>query len=339
MLPISVLDYAPVRVGETPRDALQQTTELARRAEALGYQRFWVTEHHNVPTFASGATSVVIGHLAANTTSIRVGSGAVLLPNHSPLALAEQFGTLASLYPGRIDLGVGRATGGRGPDALILEALGRPADAREHYAKDLDDLLALFREPQAGQAMQAVPGSGLDIPVWLLGSSTVSAAHAGALGLPFSFATHIAPKVVGDALQTYRSGFKASAALARPHVMISAVIIAADTDEEAQHLCTSIRLALARLVLNEPTLLPPPVTDLASYATAEQWEIVNMRVPSIIAGSPHTVRGAVEALIAETAADELIVATFVHDTAARYRSFEIVADVCRTIRAPAKRSA
>lgn len=334
-LPISVLDFSPVREGETPRDALRQTVALARHAEKCGYSRFWLTEHHNVPAFASAATSVVIGHVAGETTSIRVGSGGIMLPNHSPLVIAEQFGTLTSLYPGRIDLGVGRATGGPGVDADILQALRKAPDARDQFPADVDDLLACFLAAKPGQAMRAVPGSGMDVPVWLLGSSTFSAEHAGALGLPFCFAAHIAPKMVGGALEAYRSRFRVQGTLEQPHVMIAVFAFAAETDDAARRLLTSLQQVSVNLLRKAPGLLPPPISDFAAWASPDEMTHVAERFSSAIVGSHETVRREIASLVARFAPDELIFTTMIHDEAEKLRSLEIIADACRDIRAPA----
>jgi luciferase family oxidoreductase group 1 len=334
-LPISILDFSPVREGETPRQALQQTVALARHAEKCGYSRFWLTEHHNVPAFASAATSVVMGHVAGKTTSIRVGSGGIMLPNHSPLAIAEQFGTLASLHPGRIDLGVGRATGGSGADADILQALRKAPDARDQFPADVDDLLSCFRKPETGQAVQAVPGGGIDVPVWLLGSSTFSAEHAALLGLPFSFAAHIAPKVLGAALAAYRSRFRVMRTLEQPHVMIAVFAVAAETDDAARHLLTSIQQFSVNMLRKAPSLLPPPVSDFATWASPDEMAHVAQRLSSVIVGSHETVRREIASLVTRFAPDELMFANMIHGEREKLRSIEIIADACQDICAPA----
>jgi luciferase family oxidoreductase group 1 len=334
-LPISILDFSPVREGETPREALQQTVAAARHAEKLGFERFWLTEHHSLPVFASAATAVVMGHVAGKTASIRVGSGGIMLPNHSPLAIAEQFGTLASLYPGRIDLGVGRATGGAGPDADILQELRKAPDARDRFPADVDDLLAYFHAATPGQAMQAVPGSGMDVPVWLLGSSTFSAEHAGALGLPFCFAAHIAPKALGAALEAYRSRFRVQRTLEQPHVMISVFAFAAETDDAARHLLTSLQQVSVNLLRKAPGLLPPPISDFAAWASPDEMTHVAQRFSSAIVGSRETVRREIASLVARFAPDELMFTTMIHGEKERLRCFEIVADACQDILAPA----
>ena len=323
-IPFSVVDFSTLRLGETPREALQQTVDLARHVEALGFKRFWLTEHHGVLSSASAATSVVIGHVAGKTSVIRVGSGGVMLPNHPPLVIAEQFGTLASLYPDRIDLGLGRAAGGHDG---VLRALRVGPAARDRFPSDVRELQFFFREPTPDQKIHAVPGAGLSVPIWLLGSSTFSAEQAGALGLPFAFATHIGPDAVGAAIEIYRSSFKASEVLARSYVMITVLVIAAETDEAARHLFTSIQqIVLTMLRGDMAGPLPPPVHDLGAIAIPQELAGAEWALRYAIVGSQKTVRQGIEALIAETAADELSVLTMIYDLDARRRSFEIVAE-------------
>ncbi|WP_024514319.1 LLM class flavin-dependent oxidoreductase [Bradyrhizobium sp. Tv2a-2] len=324
-LPISVLDFSPMRDGETASDSLRRTVELARQADSLGYRRFWFTEHHNVPRLTNAAPAVVLAHIASVTRLIRVGSGGVMLPNHSPLVIAEQFGTLAGLHPGRIDLGIGRATGGPGADSEIFQMLRKPPDARGRFKRDLDELLALLGERRADDAPY-VPARGLDVPVWLLGSSTSSAALAGKLGLPFSYASHIAPEDLQVALRAYRTNFRASRTLERDYAMVSAFIIAAETDAQAQDLLASIRPILLQWFRKTSVPRPPDnVTTPAAAATAEQ------DLPYAIVGSPETVRSGIEAVVRKTQADELIVITLIRDPVAASRSYEIVANVCGNI--------
>ncbi len=321
-LPFSVLDLCPVLEGETPREALGHTVALARRAEALGFKRFWLAEHHNMSGVASAATAVVIGHVAGATSTIRVGSGGIMLPNHSPLLIAEQFGTLASLYPGRIDLGLGRAPGG---DGMVLRALRRGPESADRFPRDVQELQFFFGAPQPGQPIRAVPGAGLDVPLYLLGSSTFSAELAAALGLPFAFAAHFAPDALHDALALYRAGFQPSAALAKPHAIVCVTIVAADTDGEARRLFTSLQQAFINLRRGTPGLLKPPVDALD--AAPHERAGVDHALRHAIVGSPETVRRGIEALSARTSADELMVTAQIFDQAARYRSFEIVAAV------------
>jgi luciferase family oxidoreductase group 1 len=330
-LPISVLDFSLVREGETPREAFQQTVACARHVEELGYQRFWLTEHHGVPAFASAATSVLMSYVAGETKSIRIGSGGIMLPDHSPLVIAEQFGTLATLYPGRIDLGVGRATGGPGSDAVLLEALRKAPNVRDQFPADVDDLLSFFHKPTPGQTMQAVPGGGMDVPVWLLGSSSVSAEHAAARGLPFAFAMHVAPKALGAALDAYRSGFKPSKKHDRPHVMICVFAIAAETDETAQYLLTTGQQFIINMFRKAPRLLSSPISDLAAWASPEERAFSDQRLPDVILGSWNTVRNRVASLVAEFAPDELMFTTMIHDQSEKRRSFNIIAEACHDI--------
>ena len=321
-IPFSVLDLSPVLDGETPREALAHTVALARHAEALGYQRFWLAEHHNMAGIASAATAVVIGHVAGATSTIRVGSGGIMLPNHAPLTIAEQFGTLATLYPGRIDLGLGRAPGG---DALTLRALRRGPETADRFPYDVQELQFFFREPEEGQTIRAVPGAGLDVPLYLLGSSTFSAELAAALGLPFAFAAHFAPDALGAALALYRSGFQPSAQLAAPHAIVCVSIVAAETDEEARHLFTSLQQAFVNLRRGTPGLLPRPVDTLA--ASARERAGVDHALRKAIVGGPETVRQGIAALLAETRADELMITAQIYDQGARQRSFELVAEM------------
>jgi luciferase family oxidoreductase group 1 len=325
-IPISILDFCPVLAGETAREALQQATGLARRAETLGYKRFWVAEHHGAPTVASSATPVVISHIANATKTIRVGAGGVMLPNHAPLVVAEQFGTLASLHPDRIDLGLGRAVGGApGREETMARALRLAPDARARYPSDVRELQSYFRDDQPEHEIRAVPGSGLNVPLWLLGSSTFSAAEAGTLGLPFVFATQIAPQVVGPALESYRSNFRPSEALERPYAMICAFVIAADTDEMARHHFSSLQITMIERVRGNMGPLRRPVSSLDSVSTPDERKALERFLPLAVVGSRAKVFAELDRLIAETTADELIVLTLVHDQDVRQRSFEILA--------------
>jgi luciferase family oxidoreductase group 1 len=323
-LPFSVLDLSPVLAGETPREALQHSVALARHAEALGYKRFWLAEHHNMAGIASAATAVVIGHVAGATSTIRVGSGGIMLPNHSPLVIAEQFGTLASLYPGRIDLGLGRAPGG---DGMVLRALRRAPETADRFPRDVQELQFLFAEAEDGQRLRAVPGAGLHVPLLLLGSSTFSAQLAAALGLPFAFAAHFAPDSLGEALALYRSGFTPSPQQPKPHAMVGVTIVAADTDAEARRLFTSLQQAFIMLRRGTPGLLQPPVDAIDGFAPPHERAGVDHALRYAIVGGPDTVKRGLEALLDETRADELIVTAQIFDQVARRRSFEIVASV------------
>ncbi len=321
-IPFSVLDLAPVLAGETPREAFGHAVALARHAEALGFHRYWLAEHHNMPGIASAATAVVIGHVAGATSTIRVGSGGVMLPNHSPLAVAEQFGTLASLHPGRIDLGLGRAPGG---DGYVLRALRRSPESGDRFPRDVQELQYLFGEAAPDQSIRAVPGAGLDVPLYLLGSSTFSAELAGLLGLPFAFAAHFAPDALGAALALYRATFRPSAALAKPHAIVCVTIVAADTDAEAARLFTSQQQAFVWLRRGTPALLQPPIDDLGAMAEPHERANVARALRTAIVGAPDTVGRGIAALLAETAADELMVNAMVHDQGARHHSYSLVA--------------
>jgi luciferase family oxidoreductase group 1 len=326
-IPVSILDFCPVLEGETPRESFEQVTHLATRAENLGYKRFWVAEHHGAQTVASAATSVVISHIASRTKAIRVGAGGIMLPNHAPLVVAEQFGTLASLYPDRIDLGLGRSVGASpGREELMARALRLEPDARERYVSDISELQSYFQKPDPEQPFVAVPGSGIDVPLWLLGSSTFSAAEAGALGLPFVFATQIAPNVAGAALEKYRSSFSPSEALDRPHVMVCVFVIAADTDEAGQHLLTSLQLSMLGRLRGHMGPLQRPVRSLEAVSTEEERTALARIVPLAVVGSRRKVFNELDRLITHTAADELMVLTLVYDQAARNRSFEILTE-------------
>ncbi|RKP48223.1 LLM class flavin-dependent oxidoreductase [Trinickia fusca] len=323
MIPFSVLDLSPVPVGKTPADAFRHTLDLAQHAERLGYLRFWLAEHHNMPGIASAATAVVIGHVAGGTKTIRVGSGGIMLPNHAPLVIAEQFGTLASLYPGRIDLGLGRAPG---TDQTTASALRRDLrGSAEQFPDDVVELQRYFAEPVAGQRVRAVPGAGLNVPIWLLGSSLFSAQLAAALGLPFAFASHFAPDQLLTALKVYRSQFRPSAALAKPYAMVGVNLFAADTDAEAARLFTSLQQQFLALRRGTPGQLPPPV-DRLEASELELAGVAHSLACSAI-GSPKTVRAGLESIIAQTQADELILTAQIYDHAARLRSFEIGAEV------------
>jgi luciferase family oxidoreductase group 1 len=326
MIPFSVLDLTPVLEGGTTHQAFANSLDLARHAERLGFKRYWLAEHHNMPGIASAATSVVIGHVAAGTKTIRVGSGGIMLPNHSPLQIAEQFGTLESLFPGRIDLGLGRAPG---TDQVTAYALRRTlvGDQDQRFPQEVVELMAYFRPVQPGQRVQAVPGSGLNIPVWILGSSLFGAQLAAELGLPFGFASHFAPAQMHDAIAIYRARFKPSEHLEKPYVMLGYSVYAAETDEEAKFLASSQIRGFLNLRMGMPTRLQPPVRNFEeSLDPYERQMMAQMRRASV-AGSPDTVRAALAQFIAETEADELIIGSQIYDHAARVRSYEILADV------------
>ena len=323
MIPLSVLDLSPIVAGSDAADALWRTRDLAQHAERLGYHRFWLAEHHNMPGIASAATSVVIGHVAAGTSRIRVGAGGIMLPNHAPLVIAEQFGTLASLFPDRIDLGLGRAPGS---DQRTMLALRRDHRSAETFPDDVMELLSYFRVAEPGQAVRAVPGAGLHVPVWLLGSSTFSAQLAAALGLPFAFASHFAPDLLLPALQLYRAGFQPSEWLAAPHAMAGVSVVAADSDAAAQRLFTSLLQQFVALRRGRPILLQPPVDDMNAIWTPQEQFEVSHTLRNAIVGGADAVRLGLERFIAETQVDEVIVTANIHDHAARLRSYEILAE-------------
>jgi len=321
MTELSVLDLVPVRQGSTPREALQESADLARRVEALGYKRFWVAEHHNMEGIASAATAVVIGHLASHTSTIRVGAGGVMLPNHSPLVIAEQFGTLAALFPGRIDLGLGRAPG---TDRATLRALRRDPMAAESFPDDVLELQAFLAPPEAGQAIRAVPGSGTEVPLWILGSSLYGAQLAAMLGLPYAFASHFAPDALEDALALYRGRFQPSRQLAASYAVAGANVVVADSDEEARRLFTSVQMRFVGMVRNERGLLQPPIDDIDSYWTASERVHASRMLTCSFVGSPQTVETQLRAFVARTGIDELIVASAIYDQQAKLRSFELL---------------
>jgi luciferase family oxidoreductase group 1 len=324
MVPISILDLVPVILGETPREALRKSLDLAQHAERLGYTRYWVAEHHNMTAIASAATSVVIGYLAGGTSTIRVGSGGIMLPNHSPLVIAEQFGTLESLYPGRIDLGLGRAPG---TDQRTLRALRRDPRRSDDFPQDVLELQSLLAPVKPGQAVRAVPGYGTEVPIWILGSSTFGAELAAALGLPYAFASHFAPAALFEALEIYRRQFKPSKQLDHPYAMVGVNVVAAETDEEARRLFTTVQQSFANLLRGRPGKLQPPIDDIEEYWTPPEKHQASRMLEHSIVGSPETVRRGLENLGASTNADELMIVSGVYDHAARVRSYEIVAEI------------
>jgi luciferase family oxidoreductase group 1 len=330
MIPISILDLVPVIIGETPREALPKSLDLARHAEGLGYTRYWVAEHHNMTGIASAATSVVIGYLACGTSTIRVGSGGIMLPNHSPLVIAEQFGTLESLYPGRIDLGLGRAPG---TDGRTLRALRRDPGRADRFPADVLELqsyLAAVEPDQPRPFVRAVPGRGTEVPIWILGSSTFGAELAAALGLPYAFASHFAPDVLFDALKIYRKQFKSSKQLQHPYAMVGLNIVAADTDEQARQLFTTVQQSFTNLLRGSPGKLQPPIADIEQYWTLPEKDHASRMLKYSIVGSPKTVRRELESFVALTQANELMVVCSLYDHAARVRSYELVAQIARS---------
>jgi luciferase family oxidoreductase group 1 len=323
-VPISLLDLAPVPAGATPADALRHTLDLARHAEAWGYRRFWLAEHHNMAGIASAATSVVIGYVAGGTRTIRVGAGGIMLPNHSPLVIAEQFGTLESLYPGRIDLGLGRAPG---TDQRTLLALRRTPMSADTFPQDVRELQALLGPAQRGQIVQAVPGAGTNVPIWILGSSLFGAELAAELGLPYAFASHFAPQALGPAIATYRRRFTPSRQLDRPYVMVGVNVVAAGTDAEARRLFTSAQQAFTHAVRGTRGQLPPPIDDIDRFwAPLEQAQVSAMLACSFV-GAPRSVLHGLASFVDRTKADELIIASAIYDHHARLRSYEMLADV------------
>ncbi|KKL94008.1 hypothetical protein LCGC14_1869010, partial [marine sediment metagenome] len=319
----SVLDLAPVPEGDTTAQALANTVDLARHAESLGYHRYWLAEHHNMPGIASAATAVLIGHVAANTSTIRVGAGGIMLPNHAPLSVAEQFGTLATLYPDRIDLGLGRAPGG---DMAVARALRRGMEAADSFPNDVVELMQYFGDADPRAAVRAHPGEGTHVPVWILGSSLYGAQLAAHLGLPYAFASHFAPAALDQAVQIYRSRFQPSAAWDRPHFMLAANVFAADTDAEGAYLRSTMELAFARLRSGMPGKLPRPVDDIAAHIPPEMRAGVTEALRITATGAPDTVRSQLAALIDRYQPDELILTGQIHDHDARRKSFTIAAD-------------
>jgi luciferase family oxidoreductase group 1 len=322
-IPHSVLDLAPVCEGSTPAQAFANTLDLARNAEALGYHRYWLAEHHNMPGIASAATAVLIGYVAGGTSTIRVGSGGVMLPNHAPLQVAEQFGTLASLYPDRIDLGLGRAPGTDQPTA---RALRRYFDSADQFPADVAELLRYFAPVQPGQLVQAVPGAGIEVPVWLLGSSLFSATLAAQLGLPFAFASHFAPDAMDQALAVYRRDFRASRHLQKPYAILALNVIAADTDAQARRLFTSAQQSFVNLRRGRPGLIPPPIDDIEAFWQPHEKLGVQNALACSVVGSPQTVRAGIDAFIDRHRPDEIMIAANIHDHAARVKSYRIAAE-------------
>ncbi|WP_119421273.1 LLM class flavin-dependent oxidoreductase [Desertibaculum subflavum] len=325
MIPFSVLDLSPILQGSDPAQSFRNTLDLAQHAEAWGYHRYWLAEHHNLPGVASSATAVVIGHVAGGTKSIRVGSGGIMLPNHAPLIIAEQFGTLASLYPGRIDLGLGRAPG---TDQRTAHALRRDImQAAENFPQDVLELQALLGPVRPNQVIRAVPGADTNVPIWILGSSLFGAELAAMLGLPFAFASHFAPAALMQALELYRSRFEPSAQLAKPYAMVGVGIYAADTDAEARRILTSAQQQFVNLRRGMPTPLLPPVDDMEALWSPMEKVGVERALSVAAVGAPATVERRLAQIIAETGADELMLTGQIYDHRARLRSFEIAAEV------------
>lgn len=326
-IPFSILDLAQVPDGGTPSEALKNTLDLAIHAEKWGYNRFWLAEHHNMEGIASSATSVVIGYVAGGTSKIRVGSGGIMLPNHSPLVIAEQFGTLESLYPGRIDLGLGRAPG---TDQLTAYALRSERFSNgDDFPEQLEELRSYF-DPSRNEGknhVRAIPGEGLSIPIWLLGSSGFSARLAGELGLPFSFASHFSPENTMAALEIYRTSFQPSTVLKDPYVMLAINIFAADSDDEAGYLSTSMQQQFLALIRNMPGKLKPPVQDINEFATDYEKALLQQRQGSSIIGSAETVKQQLQEFLSKTGANEIMVSSAIYDHQARLRSYEIIKEL------------
>jgi luciferase family oxidoreductase group 1 len=321
----SVLDLAPINAGRTAADSFRRSADLAQYAEKWGYNRYWLAEHHNMPGIASSATAVVIGHVAAATNTIRVGSGGIMLPNHSPLVIAEQFGTLESLFPGRIDLGLGRAPG---TDQVTMRALRRDSQSDGHdFPDQLEELRAYFKTEK--KPVRAIPGEGLNVPIWLLGSSGFSARLAGDLGLPFSFASHFSPENTMPALELYRRHFNSTGIIEKPYAMLGVNIIAADTDAEAERLATSMQQQFLNLIRNNAVPLQPPVDNMDELWSEFEKAALQQKLGASIIGGPDTVKQKLETFIEDTEADEIMVNAQIFDHEARLRSFEIVADIMR----------
>jgi luciferase family oxidoreductase group 1 len=327
MVPLSVLDLSPITEGSDAGQALRNSLDLARHVEALGYRRFWMAEHHNLPGIASAATAVALAHVAAGTNRIRIGAGGIMLPNHAPLVIAEQFGTLAALHPGRVELGLGRAPGS---DQITNRAIRRNllADV-DQFPQDVVELMGYFQPAEPGQAVQAIPGAGLEVPIWILGSSLYGAQVAAYLGLPFAFASHFAPAMMMQALAIYRERFRPSAQLALPHVMLGAVVVAAESDHEARFLFSSLQQSTLNNRTGRRGRVPPPVEDFDTRLDPYARAILDEAQACAIVGGPDTVRRGLDDFIRRTSADELMVTASIFDHNKRKRSFEIVAQLHR----------
>ena len=324
----SLLDLSPVPEGQTAAEALANTVDLARSAEQAGYHRYWLAEHHNMPGIASAATSLVIGQVAAATSTMRVGAGGIMLPNHSPLIIAEQFGTLATLYPGRIDLGLGRAPG---TDMATARALRRHMAGEDSFPQDVQELMGYFRPASETSRVRAIPGEGTQVPIWILGSSLYGAQLAAAFGLPYAFASHFAPDMLEEALEIYRATFQPSPQLARPHVMVAAGVFAADSDEEADYHRSSQLLAFARLRMGNPGKLPLPVKNITAEIPPAVLAQVEHALSCSATGSPATIRDQLSTIINRYQPDELMITGMIHDHGARVKSFQLAADVLKDL--------
>ena len=330
-IPYSILDLSPIPQGFTAADALHHSRDLAQHAEKWGYTRYWLAEHHNMTGNASSATAVVSGYVAGGTSSIRVGSGGIMLPNHAPLVIAEQFGTLASLFPNRIDLGLGRAPG---TDPLTARALRRDlTGSADQFPQDVQELQHYFGPVQPDQAVKAIPGAGLEVPIWILGSSLYGAQLAAHFGLPYAFASHFAPDDLFDALRTYHRLFKPSTQLARPHAMIGVNIVAADTDEQARHLFTTQQQHFTRMRRNTRGQLPPPIDNMDTFWSLQEKAAVTDQLSCSVVGSPETLERGLRQLIEKTGASEFMMTSQIFEHQARLHSFEIAAQVMKTLQA------
>jgi luciferase family oxidoreductase group 1 len=326
MIPLSILDLSPIVEGGDATQSFHNSLDLAQHGERWGYRRYWLAEHHGMPGIASAATSVLIGYVAAGTKQIRVGAGGIMLPNHSPLVIAEQFGTLESLFPGRIDLGLGRAPGS---DHITARALRRNlASDADEFPQDVIELMDYFADSPR-RSVRAVPGAGLNVPVWILGSSMFGAQLAAALGLPYAFASHFAPQMMMQAIELYRSTFRPSAQLDKPYVMLGFNVFAADTDEEAQWRATSMQQAFVNLRSGRPGRLQPPVKGYLDQVGPQERAMLDQVLSCAAIGSPATVAAQLKAFVGRTGADELMITSQIFEHAARLRSYEIAADVQR----------
>jgi len=331
-LPYSVLDLSPVKEGATPADAFRESLGLARHTERLGYKRYWIAEHHNFPGIASSATAVLLAHIGGGTSTIRIGAGGIMLPNHAPLTIAEQFGTLATLFPGRVDLGLGRAPGG---DRLVAAALRRGlGDSTDRFPDEVEELRGYFRPPAGRRAVRAIPGEGLEIPLYLLGSSDYGARLAARLGLPYAFASHFAPAALDLALRIYRDEFRPSSSLKTPYVLVTVNVFAADSDDEGERLFSSHRRMVLGLVRGVPGRLQPPVDDMDALWSPEERDRVEAMTRFSVVGSPASVRRGFEAIVKRTGADEIIVSGQIFDHQARLRSLGIAAGALASFRQP-----
>ncbi len=327
-MPFSILDLSPISEGSDAAQSFRNTLELAKRGERWGYNRFWLAEHHGIPGIASAATAVLIGHVAGGTSTIRVGAGGIMLPNHSPLVIAEQFGTLESLYPGRIDLGLGRAPGS---DQLTARALRRNlASDADQFPQDVVELMNYFSATQR-HAVRAVPGAGLNIPIWILGSSLFGAQLAAALGLPYAFASHFAPAQMMQAIELYRATFRPSPQLDKPYVMLGFNVFAAETDDEAHFLATSTQQAFVNLRSGHPKKLPPPVKDYLNRIDSRERALLDQILSCAAIGARDTVKSGLRNFINQTRADELMITSQIFDHPARLRSYEITSEICKEL--------